>query len=360
MTSVNIQLTQLTYDYDPDLDNIGFEDLEYLNDLEIDNEVENVQDIEEFQDLEDLNDVQDLEDLNEVENDQDLEIDNEVEDLEETKKSKTKSTKDKNQYVNEHMLSVLMSVFRNYDGSAPKNIAYREEFKVARAKFEIAKAAYTQCIQEGNDKRSQKVQKAFIEMLELSKFVYPNDAEIAELFNMICLIAERCVLTFGGRNKGIDVDDISATSFERWLKYRHNFDPLKRSEISGQRVNAFAYMTQLVKNTVFEASNKIKRQRELEERLKGDILLYESLEHNESIEDEANLVETAQTVEVQYECSEIIKLLMERAHLFTDIKKLILSIVDEGFDLEHITGTIDEYNLYDPIKEVLIKKSWEF
>lgn len=345
MTSVNMTSAVLLskYDYDPDLDNIGFE---------IDQDLEDIQDLEGIQDLQDLQDLDEVQDLDEI---QDLEIDDEIQ----TVKTKS-STKDKNQYVNEHMLSVLMSVFRNYDGAAPKNIAYREDYKVVRAKFEIAKAAYTQCIQEGNDKRSQKVQKAFIEMLELSKFVYPNDAEIAELFKMICLIAERCVLTFGGRNKGIDVDDISATSFERWLKYRHNFDPLKRSEISGQRVNAFAYMTQLVKNTVFEASNKIKRQRELEERLKGDILLYESLEPTESIEDEANLVETTKTVEVQYESSEIIKLLMERAHLFTDIKKLILSIVDEGFDLEHITGTIDEYNLYDPIREVLLKKSWEF
>lgn len=286
------------------------------------------------------------------------------------KPKETKKKSEGNQYVNEHMLSVLMSMFRNYDGEAHKSIQFREDFKAQRVKFLKAKEEYLQALVDGNDKRSSRVQTAFMEMLTLSGTVYPNDEEISELFHMIKLISERCIQVYG-RNRPIESDDVVSSTFERWLKYRHNFDPLKRSVISGQRVNAFAYMTQIIKNTIFEMVNKHKKQQLLEEKLKGDMFLFEStapvnpvtpamqndadngenLERGRDFAIEANLDD---------EESEIIKLLMERVNLHTSMEKLVSDIAEEGYLPDEIISAISTFGLMEPLKDVIAKNKWAF
>lgn len=279
-----------------------------------------------------------------------------------------KKNPDGNQYVNEHMLSVLMSMFRNYDGKAHKSIQFREDYKNQRVLFESAKAEYLTAMAEGADKRSARVQTAFMEMLNLSGTVYPNDKEIAELYHMIQLISERCIQIYG-RNRAIEVDDVVSSTFERWLKYRHNFDPLKRSVISGQRVNAFAYMTQIIKNTIFEMVNKHKKQQLLEEKLRGDMILYESssvspLTPAMPLSDETSMLERGMDFAIEANLddseSEIIKLLMERVVNHTDMQKLILDIAGEGYDQDEIISAISNFDLMKPLQDVMAKNKWTF
>lgn len=273
-----------------------------------------------------------------------------------------------NQYVNEHMLSVLMSMFRNYDGKAHKSIQFREDYKYQRVLFESAKAEYLKALESGADKRSTTVRTAFMEMLNLSGTVYPTDKEIAELYHMIQLISERCIQIYG-RNHAIEADDVASSTFERWLKYRHNFDPLKRSVISGQRVNAFAYMTQIIKNTIFEMVNKNKKQMALEEKLRGDMVLYESSTSSPltpafPMSDETSNLERGMDFAIEANLddseSEIIKLLVERAVNHTDMGKLILDITSEGYTQDEVISAISEFGLMKPLQDVMAKNKWTF
>lgn len=277
---------------------------------------------------------------------------------------------DKHDYVNEHMLSVLMSMFRNWDGNAPKDIQFREDFKEARAKFNLALVGYTSLLASGCDKRQPRTQKAFMKMLVLSGSVYPNDKEIAELYNYIRLMCRGCLGTYA-RNRYLDLDDIVSSTFERWMKYCHNFDPLKRSQISGARVNAFAYMTQIIKNTIFETINKQNRQWEINETLKGEILLNESIEEVVTRPTELHdgdgdsgvvidaIVSAAENMKPVWD-AEIVRCLVERAHLFMDLKDLISNITREGYTEEEIFRTISTHDLLDPLSYIIRKNMWAF
>lgn len=323
-------------------------------------ELEELEELDEFGEFEayESRDIEEIEEIEELAKFSDIVISGDF-----------PNKKEKGQYVNEHMLSILMSMFRNWDGSAHKSIIFRDDYKEARAKYEILKAEYIACTKEGHDKRSQKIQVPFMQMLELSSKVYPTDKEITELYNMITLISNRCVGVYG-RNKGIEADDIISTSFERWIKYRHNFDPLKRSKISGTRVNAFAYMTQLIKNTIFEASNKIKKQKMLEERLRGDMMLHESLGSatitiakplSDEDQSQGNTISfsTMEGQPINLD-SDIIRCLMHKAHNFNNLKLLILEVEKEGFTREEIFKVIDEYGLMGALQDVINRNIWAF
>ena len=353
---------------------VDIEDLEYFPELNpVKDFVMPLEDLEdELESIEDLEYIEDLEDIDEDEDEY------EVPDLEELgiedfdlppAPDEEQIKKEKGQYVNEHMLSILMSMFRNWDSQAHPSIIFQDNFKEARAAYETFKATYIQAQEEGFDKRSQRIQVPFMQMLEISGKVYPTNKEIEELYSMISLISNRCVGLYA-RNKGIESDDIVSTSFERWIKYRHNFDPLKRSKISGTRVNAFAYMTQLIKNTIFEASNKIKKQRMLEERLRNDMTLNESLTTatitvSKPLSDEdgsASNVQTFSTLDDQASNldSDIIRCLMQKAHNFTSLKYLILEVEKEGFTKDEIFKVIDSYGLLEGLQEVICKNVWAF
>lgn len=255
----------------------------------------------------------------------------------------------KGDYINEHTMSILMAMFKNWDGDAPKDIQFKEPWKSSRARYELAKATYDSLIAEGVDKRNQKVQTVFMEMLTLASTVYPNNQEIAELYRMIGLIAYRCLPKYGG-SYGIEADDIHSTTFERWIKYRHNFDPFRRSEVSGLRVNAFAYMTQMVKNTIFEYANKAKRAIELEERLKGDSYLYESM-----VQDFLNKNSEEALLNLD---SEVVKLLVEKVVNHKSITTLIREIETLGYSFEEVSRVIGDFGLLEPLQEVLHRNRW--
>lgn len=268
-------------------------------------------------------------------------------------------------YVDEHHLSIAMAMFKNWDGHLPKSALFQDPWKISRAKYDLARAKYDSLRSEGLDKRNQDVQKAFLEALTLSIDVFPNDKEIGDLYHMMKLICSRCIHIYG-RNYNLELDEVIGVTFERWIKYRHNFDPLKRSDISGTRVNAFAYMTQIIKNTIYELVNKANAKAALEEKLRGDLALYESFnpltpvsfsddENNQSAKDYIS-TETAETKD--YKDSNIIKVIMERVTEHNKLVDLIEDIESVGYTKDEIFACIGEYDLLEPLNEVLIQNVW--
>lgn len=293
---------------------------------------------------------------------------------EEPKSKKIKKIKQRNEnrpdYVNEHALAMSMAMFKNWDGHLPKSIVFEEPWKTQRAKYTIARAKYDSLLKSGLDKRNQEVQKAFLEALELSTGVFPTDNEVGELYFMMRSICSGCIPTYG-RNYNLDIDDVVGITFERWIKYRHNYDPFKKSEISGTRVNAFAYMTQVIKNTIYELVNKANTKAALEEKLRGEIQLYESYnpseagknpEVNESGESEESKGKdyiSKDSVETkEYTDSQIIKIIMERVPYHNEIVTLILEIESLGYTRDEIFSCIGEYSLLEPLEDVLVKNKW--
>lgn len=160
-------------------------------------------------------------------------------------------------YINEHELALLLSVCRNCKkfGEPPRELS-QEHRKI----FDENVEGYFHAMEKTKgDKRNAKVQEHFKAALESSPFCEPTDGELSRLYELVVLLAKRCLRTFS-RNSPLNEDELGSIVFARWIRYRENFDPLKKSKISGLRVNAFAYMTQVIKNVIYEEYNKTTRE----------------------------------------------------------------------------------------------------
>lgn len=268
----------------------------------------------------------------------------------------TKAKEKNGDYVNEHILTCLMSMFKNYDGQAHQSIRFREDFKKYRPDFDLARQEYENCLANGLDKWNSKTQAAFKEMLNLSGKVYPTDAEISELYESIRLISNRCIRVYG-KFHDIDADDVAASTFERWLKYRHNFDPLKISVISGTRVNAFAYMTQIIKNSIYENVNRNNRDKEIRDRLMENHALLESLEDNPSDNKPKSNIRLSELEE-----REIISLIVKESPNFTSVKKLISGVAEKfkDYSAAEVTEVILKNGLLSPLEDTMVTNKWKW
>ena len=170
------------------------------------------------------------------------------------------------EYINEHELALMLSIGRNCKSFGEPA---RECTSESREIFDTAYSDYKKymAVFKGNKQNAQ-VQESFKRALEVSPYVEPTDKEIARVYELILLLARRCLRTFG-RSSPLREDELGSLVFERWVRYRENFDPLKSSEISGSRVNAFAYLTQVTKNCIYGEYNK--NRRELQEEVSLDV-----------------------------------------------------------------------------------------
>lgn len=162
-----------------------------------------------------------------------------------------------NEYINEHELALMLSIGRNHRVFGEPARPTSEE---NRAIFDEAYSKYQQYMEEFNgNKLNPLVQENFLKALEISPYVEPTKEEIERIYELILLLSRRCLRTFG-RNSHLSEDELGSLTFERWVRYRENFNPLKHSEVTGSRVNAFAYMTQVIKNVIFGEYSKFKRE----------------------------------------------------------------------------------------------------
>lgn len=243
------------------------------------------------------------------------------------------------EYINEHELSLILSIGRNCRNFGEPARPTTDE---ARKIFDEAYTKYQEYMQEfkGN-KQNPLVQENFKKALEVSPYVEPTADEISRAYELILLLSRRCLRTFG-RNSHLSEDELGSLTFERWVRYRENFDPLKRSDISGNRVNAFAYMTQVIKNVIFEEYNK-KRKEVSDEEIPASAI------HN--IEDESELAELE-------ECRDMLLKECERCIRFDTC---LLNIVKKyELDPSIIIKTIIFFDLRPILEQKILENKWDF
>lgn len=71
-----------------------------------------------------------------------------------------------------------------------------------------------------------------------------------EVFGSIVILMIRKILTKPNFSGYTWTEDFISDSCYRVFKYLHNFEPSKISKISGQSVNAFAYVSQIIHNSI--------------------------------------------------------------------------------------------------------------
>lgn len=243
------------------------------------------------------------------------------------------------EYINEHELTLMLSIGRN---SRNFGEPVRELTTEAREIFDESYKQYKHYMKETKgDKRSVNVQKHFKKALEVSENVEPTDEEIAKVYELLVLLARRCLRTFG-RNSHLSEDELGSLAFERWVRYRENFDPKKRSTISGARVNSFAYMTQVIKNIIYGEFHKANKEQSIET-IPVDISLN---------------IEVDNTIQELEECRDM---LVKESLKCSDFDNCLRSIARKyDIDPDIIIKTIMFYDLRPVIEENIWHNLWDF
>lgn len=243
------------------------------------------------------------------------------------------------EYINEHELTLMLSIGRNCRNFGEP---VRELTEEARKIFDENLSAYFIALAESKgDKRNPKVQEHFKKALEASPNVEPNDKEVARIYELLLLLSRRCLRTFG-RNSPVTESELGSLLFERWVRYRENFDPSKKSKISGLRVNSFAYLTQVCKNVIFEIFHKSRKETSTETLHPAAL---------EDIEDESLLMELE-------ECKSMI---IKESEKCTDFAACLRNIQKKyEIDPDLIVKTILFFDLQPQIEDNIQKNKWDF
>lgn len=264
--------------------------------------------------------------------------------MSETKSKKPKKTRtrqrstNKVDYINEHELALMLSIGRNCRKFGEP---VRELTQVSRQEFDKNYQEYQVLIEEGRDKRDSKVQECFKNALWHSQFAEPTEDEIARVYELLVLLSRRCIHTFS-RNSHLTEDELGSLAFERWIRYRENFNPLRKSEITDNRVNAFAYMTQVIKNIIYEEFNKVNKETSSE-------ILPPGVLH--SIED------TSEFSELE-ECRDM---LIKESLRCTNLETCLKNIAKKyEMDPSVIIKTITVFSLLPQIEQNILENVWDF
>lgn len=274
-------------------------------------------------------------------------------------KPRDKNAHKKADYINEHELAILLSCGRNFEGDdnivnlheSYKIKVYKtdEDCKEKQDKLDALLAEYDAAFKaaDGN-KLDKEVQRIFKLCMDQALITYPTDKHLERLYVLLRNLSERCLATFG-RTIGVHTDEFTSILFERWIKYRYNFDPSRTSKISGSRVNAFAYMTQVAKNVVFEIFQKNKNNVAIEgSEFLGNVISTEDsgFEQSEFTNDE--LFETRE-------------ILIKEATKCLDFEKC-LRRVKEKHDLstDLIIETIMFFDMQEQLKTIINQNRWDF
>ena len=93
------------------------------------------------------------------------------------------------------------------------------------------------------------------EIIELSEQTGIDDVGITRLYKIVDIMCDHIMSkpNFSGYSWK---DDFKSEAFFRVFKYCTSFDHKKVSKISGTRVNAFAYISQIIFNSILKVINK--------------------------------------------------------------------------------------------------------
>lgn len=191
-------------------------------------------------------------------------------------------------------------------------------------------------------------------IIELSETVRINK-ESYERFGQIILLMIKNILTKPQFSGYTYKDDFYSDAVYKILKYLHNFDHTKISKISGSSVNAFAYISQIIHNSILYILNKKKKEQEV---LNKQIDMVH-LNHNLELKYKTYYNEVSQDTydNEEIEIQEKIRIKKVDTNLI-DVIKNLKSEIDRVENLEIIYP--NDYRIsfeeYNELKELLIGK----
>lgn len=233
-----------------------------------------------------------------------------------------------NMYINEHLLAAHITMFKNYNSAIVQDVHIHEL-------YEQALQAYCTALEtnEGN-KRSAEVQTTFKNLIRQASATQPNDHDVEELYCMIQEMCKRCINMYA-RGSCYDYNEITNITFERLQKYRKSFDLTKISEVSGSRVNSFAYITQMIKNVIFAEHARVKTQKLTAEKFEYQDNFYEedvAFDFQDRTIEDTIVSELSQCTEY---CNDLQELVYEvKNNLELDIRDIIRCIVDYNLRID--------------------------
>lgn len=180
---------------------------------------------------------------------------------------------------------------------------------------------------ENPTKRNVTKSKLKTKIISLSEQIKVNKTSY-EIFGQIILLMVKNILKKPQFSGYTYKDDFYSDAVYKILKYLHNFDHTKTSLITGFPVNAFAYISQIIHNSILYILNKKKKERTVQDRQ----IDMEHLNHNLELKYKTYYNETSQT---SYDDEVITK------KLFIDTISPDNNLVGE------LSSLIDEINIID-------------
>ena len=252
-------------------------------------------------------------------------------------KSRTRSVqegkKKKHNYTSELELKSLLIRIKNdkvsavncdndYNGRINKYIIWHTDINNKKYQYPTRR-----------NKIKTKLKQNIIRLSECSKI----DKVSYERFGEIILLMIKNILKKPQFSGYTYKDDFYSDAVYKILKYIHNFDHTKTSKITGQPVNAFAYISQIIHNSIIYILKKKKKEQELLSR-QVDM---EHLNHNLAIKYKTYYNEVEQddyeNLKSDIEISESIVL-----------KRIDVSLVDELHSLEHEIERVQKLEVVYP------------
>ena len=136
-----------------------------------------------------------------------------------------------------------------------KSLVIRERNKALKQGTESNNELINDLISQYLKTKDTKIRDSIIELSKQTTI----DKESHERFGEIILLMIRRILTKPNYAGYSWVDEFYSTSCYRIFKYIHNFDCDKTSKRTGQSVNAFSYITQIITMSILEVINKFNK-----------------------------------------------------------------------------------------------------
>lgn len=233
-------------------------------------------------------------------------------------------------YVNEHKLVLLLVLLKNWYPECEPNehrARLEEELKVYDSLLETKK------------KNTSEVQKQVKLLISIAKEATPKKKDIDDLYESVLAISKR-VVNMWAKTWDFDPHEIAAESYNRLSKYRLNFDvdkPSTKLEADGtpkmERVNAFAYVTQVIKKVIYGEINRKQIEHQRYEPLDDndkDIVILESKEFESTVE------------------HDITRIIAKKLETCIDIRQLLFHVSkDSGYPIEDVVGVVSKLHLQE-------------
>ncbi len=186
------------------------------------------------------------------------------------------------------------------------------------------------------------IKERIIELSEATRIDSPS----YERFGEIILLMIKNILKKPQFSGYTYKDDFYSDAIYKILKYLHNFDHTMTSKITGQAVNAFAYISQIIHNSILFILNQKKNE---QEKINKQVEM-EKLNHNYELQYTSYHNEIDQG---SYEISDVISEKIEIKEIKTNLIDVIKGLCSEAERVQSLEIvyphdyriTFDEYNL---------------